>query len=1210
PTHHKEVVSFSNQFNDLQNQSPVFQAGKTTFKKEVWFWILNYLLAERGTLFNKVAFMKSNIRQMAAHYNMAYSQLLSIIIDAADIVSKKSFVTTGFIGTLKLLSADKTDTVEKGLPKEQLTDHWSRLEFLFKDSSLRKTPAAKNEFNELLTALHFEDKHKFAALLASIGYDKENWTAIIAGLNNTAVKAVLFALNPGKADVLIESIRLLDGMCKSAGLRVNMNMLWGLGVEFVYAHQKTSFDNKIFLTKCLSAIAGRVENKHVFGRLAGAGIPANIRTTQMLEVYTDLVESYGLKIQQNKPATLAYFAHLINAIARQLVHGRDNREALLPAKRLLIKNIAASPVLAVKALLIYPDKGALKRMLNFIGGTNVVNLLIKAYSGESSNTLMTFGEILRDEKVRRAVTLPGGLHDDLMLSGLKLLLVQPGISPSSLMVLMLKSIKNISGLSLRDFEQLAGELLSDNRLAKRHIRPMNATNILNRLNKPAAPCSIEKILKLSSLYPAMQEEVGALLADHFSQDQFVRLRRVNGGESASLLNYFITDGKQLMNRLVVEFTRFLQTNLKETFRPGTEQTLRELYWQCILNYGGHTGNIALLKRAFIAAVTYTFPVFPRRAVAIKSSTGGKQSKVLLRGRNKISHQILFSLIAKCINSGSSGVDHGAITYQLSELLAAGLEASQGELRRIIKGGPVSEKRMAVVKAAITFNDFSLWIVNDTHGALKEHIMCMRSLFALLEDILPSAAEDELANLFWMQAWKQLKTNKWGAADLETLIRDSLKILTRMNVDSSVIAGHIAASRLELDPVLKDGLSKFIPGIGALTAGNVLRSKSEILIKFEQKEMLYELTCFIVAQKQIPSWLGGLGEVDAAEALGQIISYHPATFLAVLKREVISEPQMQWLVRSVKFAELVKAIVHTHNHQQLLLNILRSFYAALGTVTIHGITAASLQEIVFRKVLKAWVTGNWRPISTTNIWNELTWDVCTKRGVSATAFFKGIESEAQRFPPALQTSFIVLNDLPKKNARVGNTIEKIVMPVSKQRLRQKALPTIERSGIPVRNAGMVLLSTYIPMLFERIGLTESGKFKNNDHQLDAVHYLQYVVTGLSQTEEQFLVLNKTICGMPLSNPIREGITLSANERILVDGLIKAAIGYWPAIGNCSIDGFRGNWLVRDGLLTEFEDKWELTVEKRSYDILIHKSPFSFSIIKYPWMAKPLHVTWPY
>jgi hypothetical protein len=30
--------------------------------------------------------------------------------------------------------------------------------------------------------------------------------------------------------------------------------------------------------------------------------------------------------------------------------------------------------------------------------------------------------------------------------------------------------------------------------------------------------------------------------------------------------------------------------------------------------------------------------------------------------------------------------------------------------------------------------------------------------------------------------------------------------------------------------------------------------------------------------------------------------------------------------------------------------------------------------------------------------------------------------------------------------------------------------------------------------------------------------------------------------------------------------------------------RGNFLVRDGLLSEEQDKWELTVEKRAYDIL--------------------------
>ena len=99
-------------------------------------------------------------------------------------------------------------------------------------------------------------------------------------------------------------------------------------------------------------------------------------------------------------------------------------------------------------------------------------------------------------------------------------------------------------------------------------------------------------------------------------------------------------------------------------------------------------------------------------------------------------------------------------------------------------------------------------------------------------------------------------------------------------------------------------------------------------------------------------------------------------------------------------------------------------------------------------------------------------------------------------------------------------------------------------------------------------------------------------------------------MTLAQPVLYGIEIGENDKNLIEELINAAISYWPEIGSCSIPGFRGNWLVRDGLLTEFEDRWELTVEKRPYDLLISHSPFSFSIIKYPWMPKPLHVNWPY
>jgi len=37
------------------------------------------------------------------------------------------------------------------------------------------------------------------------------------------------------------------------------------------------------------------------------------------------------------------------------------------------------------------------------------------------------------------------------------------------------------------------------------------------------------------------------------------------------------------------------------------------------------------------------------------------------------------------------------------------------------------------------------------------------------------------------------------------------------------------------------------------------------------------------------------------------------------------------------------------------------------------------------------------------------------------------------------------------------------------------------------------------------------------------------------------------------------------------------------------------LVGNGTLTEKEDRWDLIIEKRVYDVLLAKAPFSFSVI---------------
>ncbi len=164
------------------------------------------------------------------------------------------------------------------------------------------------------------------------------------------------------------------------------------------------------------------------------------------------------------------------------------------------------------------------------------------------------------------------------------------------------------------------------------------------------------------------------------------------------------------------------------------------------------------------------------------------------------------------------------------------------------------------------------------------------------------------------------------------------------------------------------------------------------------------------------------------------------------------------------------------------------------------------------------------------------------------------------------------------------------------------------AIAIRNAGLVLLSNFIEALFERLQLLSDKQFTSVENQSKAVQYLLFLVTELRRTDERYLLLNKVLCGLPVTQTVPNDFSISEEEKDLIHGLIQAAISHWPSIGDTSVEGFRGNWLVRDGLLQEKEDRWELTVEKRVYDVLINHCPFSFSIIKYPWMEKPLHVTW--
>ncbi|WP_143067959.1 contractile injection system tape measure protein [Duganella sp. CF517] len=172
----------------------------------------------------------------------------------------------------------------------------------------------------------------------------------------------------------------------------------------------------------------------------------------------------------------------------------------------------------------------------------------------------------------------------------------------------------------------------------------------------------------------------------------------------------------------------------------------------------------------------------------------------------------------------------------------------------------------------------------------------------------------------------------------------------------------------------------------------------------------------------------------------------------------------------------------------------------------------------------------------------------------------------------------------------------------------AEPDIVIDALIVDNAGQVLIGPYMPRLFSTLGLTEANQFKNAEAAERAVHLLQCVVGGPSDTPEALLGLNKILCGVPAATAIAREVAITDQERDTVEMMLRAIIEHWKKIGNTTPDGLRQSFLRRTGRMHLKDDAWYLDVDPGTFDMLLDSLPWSFSIIKHPWMERAVHVNW--
>ena len=172
----------------------------------------------------------------------------------------------------------------------------------------------------------------------------------------------------------------------------------------------------------------------------------------------------------------------------------------------------------------------------------------------------------------------------------------------------------------------------------------------------------------------------------------------------------------------------------------------------------------------------------------------------------------------------------------------------------------------------------------------------------------------------------------------------------------------------------------------------------------------------------------------------------------------------------------------------------------------------------------------------------------------------------------------------------------------------ACDEVSVEDIYIANAGIVLATPFVPRLFSMLNLTNGGKFNDPQAVERAVHLLQFAVNESCDSPAIQLALNRVLCGVPAGVPIIRDIELLASERDGIEGMLAAIINNWAGIGTASVQSLRESFLQRAGRLQLKGDVWRLTVEPKGIDVLLDRLPWSFSVIKHPWMLRPIHVKW--
>lgn len=1148
PTHYQEIFNFKKELEETQNRDQIIHNDAQGFSKHLWLLILNYLFEDRGTFFNKVTFTRSMIVQLAAHFNMRSEQLLLLIRQSISKLNLKSASKTEFLLVIqRILKDENLEIVNKELSSKEF--YQGRLSVLLESNT--DSP----ERAHLIS--YFLNKDSKILIFKLLNEVKSNPVRFYSSFNRELLEKLYFSFL--QTSTLIGSkkdyLQSIYQMLRINGEIINRKDFL---VFTISKFHQSDFKNKSdfsFLHDYLHEFSFTKEA--IIENLKALKHHHSVSGDGDLLVYKHL-SRLRPDFHKKKEGNFNYSVHkTIQSICVEFSGRANNDKRIKSLFNHLKRLISSDTVESLNVLLAWENKSELEPWLLDFLDEKLLEIFFNShpitedFQNQLSNLQLKFSKP-QFERFSEILLKSYMFH---------WLMTKKRIKGSLIFEAIWSLVKKSSSACFKDLQVFVEELGALSIISN---KSKGYKELLIFIEKQRLKPLYQQIQTFLNSKNGASEKFSEFLLAEINQLGIIKFQKeLKVGQFQLIIEAILSS-----SFLIVEKARVMWfKELGSSFLMENEKDFNLVFWHCCLDLKSHQRSFTFLKQNVLIALKIRF-----------SSLAHFDEGMIVKTKTRVFTKENFSQ-----TKGD----------EIQLLLQKGKpEGNQNEFLEI-----------DLIQLFEKLSDLS---------GIGHFINSVFSFHQSLEFLIPKQFKREFDKIFSKQIWNFLNENVNGIGDKE--LKELMKLvfqflILHLNLSAESVRIELRDSKhlltRQMQRALEEKKTIFETELNPLIY-NAL--KNHISDMFKANELIY-LAIFLLNRKAIPSHYFFNNEFSPKDYLEEIKNVYPLTLVKAINQ--IDKVEFLSLKRILPLFEILNLISFSTG-KMALFNSLLVLDRAFDQLNNSPFPKKYIQDFMMHKVYLGLHSRNWQGLSEQKFWMELIYYVSVHHQIEKSVVIEELKTLVHLFPVAHRASF---ESLLNRELEVKRGREKKVLKIPKTENATSAYiiessPKVLTEALLINNAGLVLANSYVNLLFSRLSLLNDGEFINEESGMEAIYALQYLATGIEKTDEAHLALNKVLCGIHPRDPIFQGLEFSAKKSETIDGLLKAMISHWPSVGESSLQGFRGNWLVREGILLEYEDNWELTVDKKAYDLLLNKSPFSFSYLKFDWMKKPLKVSWPY